>query len=100
MDARTEGNVRYDQQPKVPRSEMRRPGQAPALHTNGLPDRVRAPQSRESERSRPIFGDDVAQILGRKLATPIGRKAVVRLARPHLIDVGISTVQTVEHVLD
>src|SRR4051812_29978643 len=63
------------------------------------PDRVRSRQSQETG-SRPIFGDNVTEVLGRKLAAPVGRQAVARLPRPQQIDLGIGSVQAVEHVLN
>ena len=57
----------------------------PALHTSGWPDRVQSRQSQETGPSRPVFGDNIAQVLGRKLTAPVGRQAVARLPRPQSI---------------
>ena len=73
---------------------------APALRTSGWPDRARSRQSRETGPSRPVFGDNVAQIFGREFTAPVGCQAVARLPRPQSIDIGIGTVQAVEHVLN
>ena len=49
----------------------------PALHTSGWPDRVQSRQSQETGPSRPVFGDNIAQVLGRKLTSgrPPGGRA-------------------------
>jgi hypothetical protein len=32
--------------------------------------------------SRPVFGDNVTEVLCRKLAAPVGRQAIARFPRP------------------
>ncbi len=55
---------------------------------------------KKPDPSRSIFGNNIAQIFGGKLAAPVRRHTVGRLPRPQLIDIGIGFVQAVEHILN
>src|SRR5262249_36827423 len=50
--------------------------------------------------SRPVFGDDIAQVFGCEVTAPVGRQSVIGLTRPQSIRVWVGAVEAIEHVLD
>jgi hypothetical protein len=98
--AKAQESARCGRRPIGPQSETHCRGQTTAFRIIGLPDRIRSRRSQETGASRPILGNNIAQVLGRKLTAPVSRQPIVRLLRPESIDVGVGTIQTVEHVLN
>jgi hypothetical protein len=60
----------------------------------------RARHSQEARPSRPVFGNNFAQVFRRKLTVPIRRQAVGSFPSPKFIDAWVSPIEAVEHVLN